>query len=127
MVWVHDPLTEPSMLISLPVKSMSSVDVKYWVTPCSLATLPVLTICWVVGHKLTLLPELLIATFGEAAPLVILLSENPWETCAMAGAAVSTTTASIATTIKSLLLNFCTSLLLINKGGVISPTVLRNA
>jgi hypothetical protein len=37
-----------------------------------------------------------ISVFGEAAPLVILLSENPSETCAMAGAAATSARASIA-------------------------------
>jgi hypothetical protein len=41
-------------------------------------------------------PLLLIPTDGEALPLVILLSENPWPICAMAGAAATSTIASIA-------------------------------
>src|SRR5919199_6489080 len=87
MIWVQEPLTEPSMVMLLPVKSMSSVSVKYWVTPCSLATLPVLTICWLVGQALTLSPLLVKLNDGEAVPLVILLSENSWERgSAMAGA-----------------------------------------
>jgi hypothetical protein len=68
------------MLIELPEASISSVLVLYWETPCWLATLPVLTTCWVVGQALTLLPLLLKLDDGEAEPLEILLSENPWLT-----------------------------------------------
>src|ERR687886_2163820 len=108
MVCVQSAVTEGSMVIELPVKSMSSVLVKYWVTPCSLATLPVLTICWLVGQALTLSPLLLKLNDGDALPLVILDSENPWATCAMAGAAATSTTASIAANIINFF-NFSTS------------------
>jgi hypothetical protein len=43
-----------------------------------------------------LLPLLLMLVDGEALPLVILLSENPWPTCAMAGAAATSTIVNIA-------------------------------
>src|ERR687885_1472348 len=108
MVWVQSAVTEGSMVIELPVKSMSSVVVKYWVTPCSLATLPVLTICWLVGQALTLSPLLVKLNDGEALPLVILLSENSWvRGSAIAGTTATTTIASIAANIVNFLI-FCT-------------------
>jgi hypothetical protein len=39
----------------------------------------------------------LTSTFGVAVPLLSLDSENPWPTCAIAGAATTKPTASIAT------------------------------
>src|SRR5919202_2329078 len=94
MVCVHSAVVEGVTVSSLPEKSMSSVLVWYWVAPCSLATLPVWPTCWPVGHRLTLLPLLLTENDGEDLPLVILLSDCSWLTCARAGAAATSTIAS---------------------------------
>src|SRR5919202_5489845 len=77
---VQSDVSEGSMVIELPSNEMSSVSVWYWTTPCSLATLPVLTTCWTGAQRLTLLPLLLNVNDGEAAPLVMRLSENSWLT-----------------------------------------------
>ena len=45
IVCVHSTLTELSTVIESPVRSVSSVAELYWVTPCWLAALPVLTTC----------------------------------------------------------------------------------
>src|ERR687885_571776 len=95
-VCVHSAVVEGVMVSELPVKSMSSVLVLYWTAPCSLATLPVWPTCWPVGHRLALLPLLLTLNDGEDLPLVIRLSDSPWETCAIAGAAATTTIATMA-------------------------------
>src|SRR5919199_2878448 len=92
IVCVHSSVSEGVMVSSLPEKLRSSALDWYWTTPCSLATCPVLPICWPVGHRLTLLPLLETENDGEDLPLVILLSENPW-LCARAGAAATITIA----------------------------------
>src|SRR5919202_3143118 len=96
MVCVHSAVVEGVTVSSLPEKLISSVLVWYWVAPCSLATLPVWPTCWPVGHRLALLPLLLTLNDGEDLPLVILLSDCSWETCARAGAAATTTIATKA-------------------------------
>src|SRR5919199_1486623 len=109
MVCVHSAVVEGVTVSSLPVKSMSSTLDLYWTTPCSLATWPVWPICWPVGQALTLLPLLLTENDGEDLPLVTLDSPNPWPTCAIAGAAATTTIATIAPNIINFF-NFSTSL-----------------
>src|SRR5919202_1008669 len=94
----HSAVSAGVRPISPPAALMSSVLVRYWATPCSFRTCPVWTACCNVAHRLTLLPLLLIATFGEAAPLLFLASENSWEIgCAMTGAAATSAIATIAT------------------------------
>ena len=63
------------MIIELPSNKMSSDSEAYCTTPCSLATLPVLTTCWAGVHKLTLSPVLLMSTSGEAEPLCMRLRQ----------------------------------------------------
>src|SRR5919202_5797493 len=111
IVCVHSPVSEGVTPISLPANSMSSALDWYWTTPCSLATCPVLPICWPLGHRLTLLPLLETENDGEDLPLVILLSDSSCETCARAGAAATTTIATIAPNIINFF-NFPTSLTL---------------
>src|ERR671938_1026990 len=96
MVCVHSPVVEGSTVIELPEKSRSSALDSYWTTPCSLATLPVWLTCWPLGHRLALLPLLLTVNDGEALPLVMRLSDSSCETCAKAGAAATSTAASMA-------------------------------
>src|SRR5919199_3889479 len=96
IVCVHSAVSEGVTPISLPANSMSSALDWYWTTPCSLATCPVLPICWPLGHRLTLLPLLETENDGEDLPLVILLSDSSCETCARAGAAATTPIATIA-------------------------------
>src|ERR671933_1008993 len=111
IVCVHSPVPEGVTLSSLPANSMSSTLELYWMTPCSLATWPVLPTCEPVGHRLTLLPLLLTENDGEDFPLVTLDSPNPCPTCARAGAAATTTIATIAPNIINFF-NFPTSLTL---------------
>ena len=89
MVWVVSELSEGLNSRELPVKSMSPASEQLWTTPCSLATLPVLTACWSVGLMLTLLPSLEMRSEGEAAPLVILRSENSCEAGGQTAAAAA--------------------------------------
>src|ERR671932_1730944 len=109
IVCVHSAVSEGVTPISLPANSMSSALDWYWTTPCSLATCPVLPICWPLGHRLTLLPLLLTLNDGEDLPLVILLSDSSCETCARAGAAATTTIATKAPNSTNFF-NFSTSL-----------------
>src|ERR687886_480133 len=109
IVCVHSPVVEGSVVIELPEKPRSSALDWYWTTPCSLATCPVWPTCWPVGHRLTLLPLLETENDGEDLPLVILLSDCSWETCARAGAAATTTIATIAPNIINFF-NFITPL-----------------
>src|SRR5919202_1395447 len=109
IVCVHSPVSEGVTLTSLPEKLMSSALELYWTTPCSLATCPVWPTCWPLGHRLTLLPLLETENDGEDLPLVILLSDCSWETCARAGAAATTTMATRAPNIINFL-NFITPL-----------------
>src|ERR671933_1913674 len=109
IVCVHSAVSEGVMVSSLPEKLRSSALDWYWTTPCSLATCPVLPICWPLGHRLTLLPLLLTLNDGEDLPLVILLSDCSWETCARAGAAATTTIATRAPNIINFF-NFTTPL-----------------
>src|ERR687885_1121067 len=109
IVCVHSAVSEGVMVSSLPEKLRSSALDWYWTTPCSLATCPVLPICWPLGHRLTLLPLLETENDGEDLPLVILLSDSSCETCARAGAAATTTIATKAPNIINFF-NFPTSL-----------------
>src|SRR5919202_2346259 len=109
IVCVHSAVSEGVMVSSLPEKLRSSALDWYWTTPCSLATCPVLPICWPLGHRLTLLPLLLTLNDGEDLPLVIFLSDCSWETCARAGAAATTTIATRAPNIINFF-NFITPL-----------------
>ena len=77
MVCVLSDVVEGLILSELPERSTSPEVEQLCTTPCSLATLPVLAVCWSVGLRFTLLPALEMAVDGEAPPLVILLSENP--------------------------------------------------
>ena len=76
IVCVHSVLTKLSTVIELPGRSISSVAELYWVTPCWLAALPVLTACEPVGQMLALSPVLLAENDGEALPLCMRLSEK---------------------------------------------------
>src|SRR5919199_772719 len=109
IVCVHSPVSEGVTVSSLPANSMSSALELYWMTPCSLATWPVLPTCEPVGHRLTLLPLLETENDGEDLPLVTLDSPNPCPTCARAGAAATITIATIAPNIINFF-NFSTSL-----------------
>src|SRR5918911_1358399 len=109
IVCVHSPVSEGVTVSSLPANSMSSALELYWMTPCSLATWPVLPTCEPVGHRLTLLPLLETENDGEDLPLVTLDSPNPCPTCARAGAAATTTIATRAPNIINFL-NFITPL-----------------
>src|SRR5919199_305910 len=109
IVCVHSPVSEGVTVSSLPANSMSSALELYWMTPCSLATWPVLPTCEPLGHRLTLLPLLETENDGEDLPLVTLDSPNPWPTCARAGAAATTTIATRAPNINNFL-NFITPL-----------------
>src|SRR5919202_1667317 len=111
IVCVHSPVSEGVTVSSLPANSMSSALELYWMTPCSLATWPVLPTCEPLGHRLTWLPLLETENDGEDLPLVTLDSPNPWPTCARAGAAATTTIATIAPNIINFF-NFPTSLTL---------------
>jgi hypothetical protein len=76
IVCEHLALTKVSTVIELPGRSISSVAELYWVTPCWLAALPVLTACEPVGQMLALSPVLLAENDGEALPLCMRLSEK---------------------------------------------------
>ena len=74
MVWSHVAVTVAGAfsvptLIELPVKSRSPAVEQLCTTPCSLATLPVLAVCWSVGLRFTLLPALEMTVDGEAPRL----------------------------------------------------------
>src|ERR687886_1111781 len=117
IVCVHSPVSEGVTVSSLPANSMSSTLELYWMTPCSLATWPVLPTCEPLGHRLTLLPLLETENDGEDLPLVILLSDSSCETCARAGAATTTTIATIAPNSTNFF-NFSTSL-----GACLEPLI----
>src|SRR5919199_3430016 len=108
-VCVHSPVSEGVTVSSLPEKPMSSALELYWMTPCSFKTWPVLPTCEPLGHRLTLLPLLETENDGEDLPLVTLDSPNPCPTCARAGAAATTTIATIAPN-NTNFFNFSTSL-----------------
>src|ERR671939_1373222 len=93
---VHSAVSEGVRPSSLPASSRSSALETYWTTPCSFKTCPVWAACCSAVHMLALLPVFLTATDGVAVPLVSLRSENSLETCARAGAAATTTIATIA-------------------------------
>jgi hypothetical protein len=68
-------LIKLSTVIELPSRSISLVAELYWVTPCWLLALPVLTACGPVGQTLALSPVLLAENDGEALPLCMRLSK----------------------------------------------------